>query len=948
MAIFTNLIKYVFPGKKRAGDDPQAEKDFHPCPPPKGSDEKNEQQILKQTAIKYKAFRHTFSKGDIKNGISEKTILKRLRESSHLEDTYYKYLKELEKNPGKKIVFPWENPLNRIIFLISYWLPRVLKWTAICFFILFAVNIMPGPTQHLVEFVMARAIYDTSPGQRLPESLSTYAHSAKIIDSAGALIKSYGKRTVTREIPAEAKVALLACEDHYLLPHARNPWYINAFLIHGGVSWPNLIGAVKDSVLGHPRGASTIVMQNAKKILGNSDRTITNKLAEIIIAYMMVAKFGKDANLDFYINTVPVGSNMYGFSSAAQNYFKKELHELSLQQLVAIASFIPNHNRQLAFYQVVKGKNFAELDKGQLRHVKEAINKINLALAYLLKLEEITREQYEQWRLVDEESIRKIGFRDYRSPLYGEEEWASWNVIKEVCSRNYTINNQTVTGEQLMLDVRGDVVVETGVDLSLVEKSKDTVAGFISSPQYRKILLEKNREAWQKDPRRRQNGGQEPPASDFDGFMDTLYDDINAGIIIINQHGEIISYVGGKEFIKGENGRSSENKEEEPVIIDLMNKQATITPSSTIKPVIAYFAMTGSNATLQTLYADKPLEYKYVESEGKEVWLPRNWYSYEKEGQGSNHFLGRQYSLLEAQVLSVNTIFARLFSDRIIGSSLLLGFDRIGLRYNRDDARFWPFGIGSSEIPVQQWLGVYNAFLDGYYREPTFVKRILVDDKVIFDGPQDTEKRAVPLFDAKKERENEMIALYEVCNRGTGAQMKSEFKQHRNLVSGKTGTAPKGKSSIFVSHFNPYRDRLAHPDKTMTMIVTVTTNSGGTNSVGFAAEGPVKIAGQIYNYLFRKELQDMMDKEIENAKRNDADFRGNHIYWANVDRYMNRLLEEKSGNNYIHESIIGVDSYQEALQQILNSRNKIYTGKDNLFEELLRYYLSQEKIVKIN
>lgn len=929
-----------------ASNDPHAKENQHDAEA--GPAEKNEQQILKQQAIKYKAFQHTFSQSDINRGITEKKIVKGLRESKHLEESYHKYLKELEKNPHKKIVFPWENPVKRMIFLVTYWMPRLLKWTSICVALLFFINMMPGPTQHIIEFLAARSLYDTAPIQRLPESLATYAHSAKIVDTGGALIKSYGQRNIIKEIPLKAKLALLACEDHYFMPHEKNPWYVNLFLIHAGVSWPNLAGAVKDTLLGHPRGASTVVMQNAKKILGNSDRTIANKLEEIIISYMMVARFGKDANLDFYINTVPVGSNMYGFSIAAHNYFRKELPDLTLQQLVAIASFIPNHNRQLAFYQIVRGKDFADLDKEQLRHAKEAINKINLALGHLLALQEITREQYEQWRLTDEESIRSIGFRDYRSPLYGEEEWASWNVIREVCSRTYSIDDQTVTGAQLMLDVRGDVVVETAVDLPLVGKSKDSIASFLSSPEYRKILQSRNMNAWKKDQQHYLDRNMKPPYAGFDGYMEDLYRNVNAGIIIINQQGEIISYVGGKEFIRGESDPVATDDGGEPVIIDLMNKQATITPSSTIKPVIAYFAMATSNATLQTLLADKPLEYKYVESEGREVWLPRNWYNYDKEGQGENHFLGRQYSLLEAQVLSVNTIFARLYSNKQISGSLLLAFDRIGLRYSSEDARFWPFGIGASDVPVQQWLAVYNAFLDGYYREPSFVKRILVDGQVIFEGQRHRDKQAIALFDSKKEREDEMQALYEVCNRGTGATMKSEFKYHRNLVSGKTGTAPKGRSALFVSHFNPYRDRIAHPDKTMTMIVSVTLTSGGTSSVGFSSEGPTQIGGRIYNYLFHKELQEMMDAEIEAAKRNDPNFRNNHVYWANVNRYMKRLLEDKAGNDYIHESVIGVDAYQEALQQILNSSNQIYTGKDDLFEELLRYYINQEKIVKMN
>lgn len=911
------------------------------------SPEDNEQQSLKQKAIKYKAFQHTFSQRDFKKGFSERKILRRLHESKHLEHGYHKYLKQLEKNPTKRIVFPWENPLSRFVFLINYWMPQIIQWTAIVIFSLLTLNTIPGPTQHIVEFLLARSIYDTAPIHRLPASLETYAHSAKIVGSDGTLIKSYGKRKVTKEIPEKVKIALLACEDHNLMPHDKKPWYVNNFFTHAGVSWLNLAGAVKDTLKGNTRGASTIIMQNAKKILHNEERTISNKLEEIIISYMLVAKFGKSQNLDFYINTVPVGNNMYGFTAASQNYFKKDLEDLTLQQLVAISAFIPNHNRQLAFYQIVRGKSFDELTPVQRNHARQAINKINLGLTYLLNLEEITPQQHEKWRLTDEDSIREIGFREYRSPLYGEEEWASWNVIREVCSHTYMIDDRLVSGEKLILDLRGDVVVETNIDLSLVEKSKATVAGFLSSPKYRKTLEKLNKKLWKNDLARYQKRNLPAPYSDFNGFMTNLHNNVNAGIIIINQKGEIISYVGGKEFLKGENEIIAPSGEKKPVIIDLMNKKASMPPASTIKPIIAYFAMTAENANLQTLYTDKPMEYKYSESVGKKIWLPRNWYPYDKEGQGKNRYLGRKYSLLEAQVLSVNTIFARLYSDRQIRNSLLGSLDRIDLQYNRENAKYWPFGIGASSVPVQPWLGVYNAFLDGAYRQPSFVTRITVNGKEIYTRSGDAELQDIALFDSRKKREAEMQALYQVCNRGTGAAIKSEFKFHKNLVSGKSGTAPQGKSSVFISHFNPYQDRKAHQDSTLTMIVLITTNKGGINSVGNSTVGPVKIAGQIYDYLFKKELQKMMDREIEAAKQNNPHFRNNHIYWANVDRYMKRLLEEKSGRKYIHDSIIGVEAYQEALQQILNDNNQIYTGRDDLFEELVRYYMNTGKIVKM-
>ena len=901
-----------------------------------------------QLALKYKAFSHIFTSRDVKNGLNNKVLLRKLKKSKKLEGTYVDYLEGVKNDPDVKMVFPWDSPYRRFFFLLRTWLPGITKWSFSFFVVTLLFNYMPGPTQHIVELIIARTIYDTSRGiERLPLSLESYAHSAKIVDAQGSVIKTYGKRQVTQAIPEKVKRVLLACEDHYFLPHDTNPWYVNAFLVHPGVSWFNLAGAVKDTLSGNVRGASTIVMQNAKKILGNRKRTIANKLEEIVVAYLMVSRFGKERNLDFYINTVPVGSNIYGFPAASRNYFKHDVADLNEQQLATIGSFIPNHNRQRAFYQIVQGKNFNELSSSLLYHAKSAINKVNLALSFLHDRGEINDDDYANWQLTDEESIRRIGFRGFRSPLYGEEEWATWNVIREVCSRDYKVGERTVSGAQLVLDERGDVVIETGVNLDLVSQIKSVVGEFLASDHFKQVLRKRNRNSWGKDLALYKARNMVPPYDDFEGFMNYLYRHINVGVVMVNQDGEIVAYVGGKEFFQGENDENQSDDDEPKIIIDLMNRQATIPPSSTIKPVISYYAMVAANADLQTTYVDKPMEYKYIKSAGKEVWLPRNWYQYDQPGTGMDRYMGKRYNLLEAQVLSVNTIFARLYSNRSVQNSMLLGLDKIGLKYNREDARYWPFGIGASDVPVRPWLGVYNAFLDGYYRQPTFVKRITVDGEAVYDRRNDPDRQPVLLFDAKQERENEMFALSEVCNRGSGASMKTEFKYHKNLVSGKTGTAPSGKSALFVSHFNPYRIRQSYRNKNMTMIVAVKTNTGGEKSVGTSTQGPTIIAGRIYDYMFRKELQEMMDEKIEAAKENNPHFRDNHLYWANVNRYMEHLLNGKYKGKEIYKSIIGVDGYREALEQILNINNKIYAGRDDLFKQLVRYYCDQDKVVKM-
>jgi membrane peptidoglycan carboxypeptidase len=902
-----------------------------------------------QQAIRYKAFKYTFSQRDLEEA-SDKQIDKKLKKSKDLEDNFQEHRRKMKVDARKKND-SWARVLPRSIAFFRRYCPRAGKWIFLTLGMLLVINYAPGPFQHIIEMVLTRAIYDTAPIKRLPENLESYAHSAKIVDMQGAIIKSYGRRRVTQQIPDKVKQALLACEDRYFLPHPQNPWYVNAFLIHAGVSWFNLAGAVKDTMQGQSRGGSTIVMQNAKKVLNNTERNLSHKIEEIIISYMMVSKFGKEQNLDFYINTVPVGANIYGFPAAANYYFRKELAELNSQQLVVIGSFIPNHYRQVALYEVVRGKDLADLSPALRFHLQAAIAKTNSALAHLRSLGEISEAAYRNWLLSDAESIRRIGFREFESPLYGKEEWASWNVIKEVCSRTYLINGREVSGTQLLLDEPGDVVIETGIDLNLVEKIKEVIVEFLDSNEYQQILRARNQENWQKDLELYRTRGRTPPYQDFAGFMDHLNQQINVGVVLINQQGEIVGYVGGKEFgqnnVTGDSGTNDKRRADHNVIIDLMNRQARIFPSSTVKPVIAYYAMVAANAELTSSYADQPLEFKYVENAGKQIWLPRNWYNYDEPGRGQNRYLGRKYSLLDAQVVSVNTIFARLYTNQLLRNAMLAGFDEIGLAYDREDAKYWPFGIGASSVPVQQWLGVYNAFLDGYYREPAFVKRIVVNGRTIYDSRTDAGRQPVPLFESRREREAEMYALYEICNKGTAANLRTQFRYGRNLVSGKTGTAPEGRSALFVSHFNPYRDRAAHSEHNLTMIVAVTTNSGGQKSVGTSGQGPTIIAGRIYDHLFRNELRQMLDRNIETAKRENPQFRNNHVFLANTNRYLEHLLNQKCGDRYIHENIIGVDGFEEAVQQILNNSNRIYAGRDDLFKHLVDYYCNQEKLIRI-
>ena len=118
-----------------------------------------------EQAIKFKAFRYIFSQNDIEKGLDEKKIAKKLKKSKSLENRYQYYLKSLEESENSKAsrTYPWRNPFNKVLYWATYWLNGSAKWGTLAFLILFLLNYIPGPTQHTVELMIARSIYDTAP-----------------------------------------------------------------------------------------------------------------------------------------------------------------------------------------------------------------------------------------------------------------------------------------------------------------------------------------------------------------------------------------------------------------------------------------------------------------------------------------------------------------------------------------------------------------------------------------------------------------------------------------------------------------------------------------------------------------------------------------------------------------------------------------------------------------
>lgn len=153
----------------------------------------------------------------------------------------------------------------------------------------------------------------------------------------GSLVgERYQERRIAvrwEDVPRPLALSFLAAED------AR-------FFEHAGLDFRGIVRAMVTNLTsgGVKEGASTITQQLAKILVG-SQRAWSRKVKEAILARRMEDLYSKEQILTWYMNTIFFGHGSYGVKAAAQNYFRKELHELSLAEMAILAACAQSPSR---------------------------------------------------------------------------------------------------------------------------------------------------------------------------------------------------------------------------------------------------------------------------------------------------------------------------------------------------------------------------------------------------------------------------------------------------------------------------------------------------------------------------------------------------------------------------------------------------------------------------
>ncbi|EKD53027.1 MAG: hypothetical protein ACD_61C00180G0003 [uncultured bacterium] len=168
--------------------------------------------------------------------------------------------------------------------------------------------------------------------------------STKILDRNGKLlyeVYSEYRRTpiASKDIPNYIKQATVAIED-------------KNFYFHHGIDLTGIIRAAFNTLTKGKRlaGGSTITQQLVKNsLLSDSQRTITRKLKEGILAIATEFTYSKDQILELYLNYTPYGGTAYGIESASKTYFDKNARDLDLAQSALLAGLPQSPTRYSPF-----------------------------------------------------------------------------------------------------------------------------------------------------------------------------------------------------------------------------------------------------------------------------------------------------------------------------------------------------------------------------------------------------------------------------------------------------------------------------------------------------------------------------------------------------------------------------------------------------------------------
>jgi len=579
------------------------------------------------------------------------------------------------------------------------------------------------------------------------------------------------------QMPAVMKQAVLAAED------AR-------FYEHSGVDYQGVIRAAL-AQLGSPgsQGASTITMQVARNFYLSTEKTITRKLYEVLLALKIESQLSKDQILQLYMNQIYLGQRAYGFAAASDIYYGKPLATITPAEAAMLAGlpkapsaynpivnptratarqhyilermvanrFITAAQRDQAYAQKLRYRAPSDVPV-HAEYLAEAARRLVFdqygAEAYTRGLRVFltirNQDQVTAYKALRAGILNYERRQQYRGPeayvdLPDTPEDVDDRVAQALADhpdndelRAAVVLEASRSAVRLMLQ-SGDIVTVTGKGLQPVESG-----------------LARNAET--KVQIRRGAVVRAVETASGQWTMTQLPEVEGAFVSMDPQTGAIRAMVGGFDFSKNKFNHVT---------------QAWRQPGSSFKPFI-YSAALEKGFTPSTVINDAPLFFS-AGTTGSQPWEPKNYDGKFEGPMTLRRALAKSKNLVSIRILqAIGPLYGQRWATRF------------GFNADQHPA-YLTMALGAGSVtPLQMAVG-YGVFANGGYRvEPILIDRVTDGQgHVLYASPLQPPAEHQRVIEARNAFVMDSL-LQEVARSGTAARASATLK--RPDIYGKTGT----------------------------------------------------------------------------------------------------------------------------------------------------------------
>jgi penicillin-binding protein 1A len=674
-------------------------------------------------------------------------------------------------------------------------------------------------------------------------SLAMLAPLAAYLYVAGTLPKvdslaDYRPPLITRVLSDDGTViAELYDERRILVPVAQLPrQLVEAFVAaedanfykHRGIDLASILRAAAKNLMagGVVQGGSTITQQVAKSLLLTPERSFERKFKEAILAYRIENRLSKDEILYLYLNQIFLGHGAYGVQAAAENYFGKDVAQLSLAEVSLLAGLPRAPSRYSPYHNLKAAKDRQKYVLGRMVEEKY-ITAAEAEIAYQAVLPiRSRRSQHLQAAAFFTEQVRRDLEASYgRDLLYrgGLVVHTSMNLAQQVAAQKAVRDNlreydkrHGYRGPLSSLDPAaeaqflaeqsdafikeppavGDLVeaVVTGSDARAILVRLGSREGQISrkDTSWAGTIQVPSRGATAAGNAKGKGNTRLPVGSRILVQILAQPDDrpwplaleqdpeVQGALLALDPHSGLIkAMVGGYDFRRSQFNRVL---------------QARRQPGSAMKPLI-YAAALDKGFTPATVVVDEPLEFRFRQPNGVlKEWTPQNY---------SREFAGPT-TVRKALAKSNNIVTIRILQE--IGVSYAASYARqLGIQSPLQHDL--TLALGSSALTPLELATAYAVLANGGIRvTPTYITKVRDHDGRLLESIDPADFPAGPqtgqrLVERPRTRVISAETAYltttlmeSVIQEGTGARAKALGRP----VAGKTGTTNELRDAWFV------------------------------------------------------------------------------------------------------------------------------------------------------